>query len=85
MAVISTGMGAPSADIIINELVNLGARNLIRIGTSRLPAAGTCAGGFRCGAYRQRKGRDDTGRYLPAEVPAVPSLSSWSQHITGRR
>jgi uridine phosphorylase len=74
MAVISTGMGAPSADIIINELVNLGARNLIRIGTSgslqpeRVPAGSVVV---PTGSVKDEM---TTGRYLPAEVPAVPSL-----------
>jgi uridine phosphorylase len=31
---ISTGMGGPSADIVINELVMLGAKRLLRVGTS---------------------------------------------------
>jgi uridine phosphorylase len=34
VAAISTGMGGPSADIVINELVMLGARRLLRVGTS---------------------------------------------------
>ncbi|NBX85500.1 MAG: uridine phosphorylase [Gammaproteobacteria bacterium] len=34
VASISTGMGGPSADIIINELVMLGAKRLLRVGTS---------------------------------------------------
>jgi uridine phosphorylase len=34
VAAIATGMGGPSADIIINELVMLGAKRLLRVGTS---------------------------------------------------
>lgn len=34
VAAISTGIGGPSADIIINELIALGARRLLRIGTA---------------------------------------------------
>jgi len=34
VASISTGMGGPSADIVINELVMLGAKRLLRVGTS---------------------------------------------------
>ncbi|HOQ07947.1 MAG TPA: nucleoside phosphorylase [Clostridiales bacterium] len=74
MAVLSTGMGAPSADIIINELINLGARNLIRIGTSgsmqpeRVPAGSVVV------PTGSVKDESASGRYLPAEMPAVPSL-----------
>ncbi|HOJ79537.1 MAG TPA: nucleoside phosphorylase [Clostridiales bacterium] len=74
MAVISTGMGAPSADIIINELLNLGARNLIRIGTSgsmqpeRVPAGSVVV------PTGSVKDESVSARYLPVEMPAVPSL-----------
>lgn len=34
VAAISTGMGGPSADIIINELLMLGAKRMLRIGTA---------------------------------------------------
>lgn len=74
MAVVSTGMGTPSADIIINELILLGARNLIRVGT-----AGSLQPDFvPAGAIVIPTGsvRDESAscRYLPVEVPAVPSL-----------
>ena len=74
MAVISTGMGAPSADIIINELINLGARNLIRIGTSgsmqpeRVPAGSVVV------PTGSVKDETTSARYLPVEMPAVPSF-----------
>lgn len=74
MAVVSTGMGAPSADIIINELVNLGVRNLIRIGTSgsmqpeRVPAGSVVV------PTGSVKDESASARYLPVEMPAVPSL-----------
>ena len=34
VGVCSTGMGAPSTDIIITELIRLGARRFLRIGTA---------------------------------------------------
>ena len=40
----STGMGGPSAAIVIEELVQLGARRLVRVGT-----CGTLVGGFALG------------------------------------
>ncbi len=75
VAAISTGMGAPSADIILNELKGLGAKNFIRIGTagSLQPAM------VRCGSVVVPTGsvRDEstTTRYLPIEVPVIPSLT----------
>jgi len=33
LSLVSTGMGCPSAAIVVEELANLGAKNLIRIGT----------------------------------------------------
>jgi purine-nucleoside phosphorylase len=40
----ATGMGGPSAAIVVEELIDLGARTLIRIGT-----CGALAGGFELG------------------------------------
>ncbi len=40
----STGMGGPSAAIVIEELIRLGARRLVRVGT-----CGALAGGFALG------------------------------------
>ena len=74
VATISTGMGAASADIIINELNLLGAKNLIRVGTAGSLQHKT----IRRGALVVPTGsvRDEASslRYLPAEVPAIPSL-----------
>lgn len=74
VATISTGMGAPSTDIILNELRLLGAKNFIRVGT-----AGSLQPSYiRRGAIVVPTGsvRDEgtTSRYVPLEVPAVPSL-----------
>jgi uridine phosphorylase len=74
MAVVSTGMGTPSADIIINELINLGARNLIRIGTSGSMQPEYVPAGSVVVPTGSVKDEGTTGRYLPVEVPAVPSL-----------
>ncbi len=74
MAVISTGMGTPSADIIINELINLGARNLIRIGTSGSMQPEYVPEGSIVVPTGSVKDETTTSRYLPAEMPAVPSM-----------
>lgn len=74
VATISTGMGAASADIILNELNLLGAKNFIRIGTAGSLQHKT----IRRGAIVVPTGsvRDESSslRYLPAEVPSIPSL-----------
>lgn len=74
MAVISTGMGAPSADIIINELINLGARNLIKIGTSGSMQPDLVPAGSVVVPTGSVKDETTSARYLPVEMPAVPSL-----------
>lgn len=73
MAAISTGMGAASADIILNELLLLNASNLVRIGTAGSLQPETLKVGaivVPTGAVRDES---TSARYLPPEVPAVPS------------
>lgn len=73
VSVVSTGMGCPSTAIAVEELANVGAKCIVRLGT--------CAGfrqdvvpGNICittGAYKQ----DGTSkRYVPESFPAVPDL-----------
>ena len=49
LSVQSTGMGGPSAAIVVEELIELGARRLVRIGT-----CGALVGGLRAGRARGR-------------------------------
>jgi uridine phosphorylase len=70
MSIQATGMGGPSAAIVIEELIGMGARTLVRIGT--------------CGALRDRFalgdlvtaerviGADGASRALGADGPLVP-------------
>lgn len=74
MAVISTGIGPSSADIIINELIALGARNLIRVGTSGSMQPEYIPAGSVVVPTGSVKDETTSARYLPAEVPAVPSM-----------
>ncbi|MCC7364352.1 MAG: purine-nucleoside phosphorylase [Dehalococcoidia bacterium] len=72
VSVQATGMGAPSAAIVAEELVMLGARTLVRIGT-----CGAIGGGVRCGdlvvADRAFSLDGTTRQYLgDADVP-LPS------------
>ena len=60
----STGMGGPSAAIVIEELVQLGARRLVRVGT-----CGTLVGGFALGdviVAREAVSADGASRALGA-------------------
>lgn len=71
---ISTGMGGPSADIIINELIGLGARRLLRVGTAAsLQSERVNVGDLviATGAVRDDKASWD---YIYREYPAVASL-----------
>lgn len=62
LSVQSTGMGGPSAAIVIEELIELGARSLVRIGT-----CGALREGFELGqvlAVREVVAADGTSRAL---------------------
>jgi uridine phosphorylase len=71
---ISTGIGGPSADIIINELISLGARRLLRVGTAgSLQPTQVKVGDvvIATGAVRDDKASWD---YIYPEYPAIASL-----------
>jgi uridine phosphorylase len=73
MGVISTGMGCPSVDLIVTELIGLGATTLLRVGTcgSLQPTVHTGDIVAVTGAVRD----EGTSRqYLPIEFPALPSF-----------
>jgi uridine phosphorylase len=67
LTVQATGMGGPSAAIVIEELIGLGARRLVRAGT-----CGALAPGLELGdvvAARRVLPGDGTSRALGAEAP----------------
>ena len=71
----STGMGGPSAAIVIEELVRLGARRIVRVGT-----CGALVGGFALGDALVAEASvpaDGTSRALGADgrVAADPALT----------
>lgn len=70
VSVVSTGIGCPSAAIAVEELVKLGARTFIRVGTSGAIQPGTPPGtlGIVTAAIRDE---GTTVHYLPVEFPAV--------------
>src|SRR5215210_6973034 len=70
LTVQSTGMGGPSAAIVSEELIALGARRLVRIGT-----CGALAGGLELGALVVAEGvlaADGTSRALGARDTVRP-------------
>lgn len=74
VATISTGMGGPSTDIIVNELILLGGRRFLRIGTAgslqpRQVKVGDIV--IATGAVRDDKASWD---YVPREYPALASF-----------
>jgi len=72
LAAASTGIGAPSTAILVEELAKVGARNLIRVGNSGGldPELGLGDLVITAAAVRD----DGTSRaYVPAEYPAVAS------------
>ena len=71
LTVQSTGMGGPSAAIVIEELIALGARRLVRIGT-----CGALVPGFDLGqlvAAQAVLAADGTSRAIGASGPLQPS------------
>lgn len=74
VAAISTGMGGPSADIIINELIMLGAKRLLRLGTAGSMQPERIKVGdvvIATGAVRDDKASWD---YIYREYPALSSI-----------
>lgn len=71
LSVATTGMGAPSTAIVVEELCNLGARVLIRVGSAGGIAADVDAGDV---VVASGSIRDDgtTSQYLPLAFPAIP-------------
>jgi DeoD family purine-nucleoside phosphorylase len=70
----STGMGGPSAAIVISELIDLGARRLVRVGTCGALAPGPGLGDLLVAT--EAIAADGTSRALGAgeRVPADPRL-----------
>ena len=71
VSVTSTGIGCPSAAIAVEELANIGAKTLVRLGTSGAMQEHTRVGDLVIanGAVRQE---GTSPQYMPMEFPAVP-------------
>lgn len=70
VAAVSTGMGCPSIDIVVGELLRAGARRLLRVGT-----AGPLGGNLKIGTLVIASGavRDEgaSDAYVPRAFPAA--------------
>ena len=73
VAVVATGMGCPSVDIIVNELIRLGARRLLRVGTAGSLQPGRIPIGSIVVASAAVRDEGASRLYMPREVPAVAS------------
>lgn len=71
--VCSTGIGGPTAAIVVEELAQLGLRQIVRVGTCGSMQPQVRAGDF---VVATASVRDDgtSGQYLPAAFPAVGDL-----------
>ncbi len=74
VATVSTGMGCPSIDIILNELFYLGARRFLRVGTSGSVQPQRIPVGHMVVATSAVRDEATSRNYLPVEIPAVASF-----------
>jgi uridine phosphorylase len=71
VAVVASGMGCPSVDIIVHELLALGARRILRIGTAGSLQPQRVPAGALVIATSAVRDEGTSRHYLPLEVPAV--------------
>lgn len=73
VSVTSTGMGCPSAGIAAEELINIGAKNLIRIGSSAALDPQIDIGDLMV-TVASMKNEGTSKFYVPDSFPAVPDF-----------
>lgn len=66
------GMGAAIAGVVLHELVSIGVRSVVRLGTA-LAVGGTALGDLVV-ADSALRGESTSGTYVPAGYPAAPDL-----------
>ena len=79
----ATGMGGPSAAIVVEELIELGARRIVRVGT-----CGALRGGFALGdlvAATEVHGTDGASRALGANGAQAPDPELLRKLLTHAR
>ena len=84
VAVVATGMGCPSVDIIVNELIRLGARRLLRVGTAGSLQPGRIPIGSIVVASAAVRDEGASRLYMPTEVPAVASAAMIAAEANGQ-
>lgn len=75
VASISSGMGTPSLDIIVNELIRLGAKRFLRVGTAGLLQPHFMKAGDFVIASGAIKDDGATQNYICPEFPAIGSFN----------
>lgn len=71
---VSTGMGCASLDIIVNELISLGAKRFLRVGTAGSMQPFMIPAGSLVVATSSVRDESTSRQYVPIEVPAVASM-----------
>ena len=82
---ISTGMGTPSVDIILNELIKLGASKFLRVGTCGLLQPDTMKTGDLAIATSAIRDEGTTTCYVPKEYPAIASYQMVTASISAAK
>lgn len=73
VAAVSSGMGCPSLDIIVNELLSLGVRRFLRVGTAGSLQPQHIGAGDVVVVTSAVRDENTSRHYAPLEVPAVAS------------
>lgn len=74
VAVVHTGMGCPSVEIILHELFNMGAKRFLRVGTAGTLQSGYIDVGNIINVQASVRDEGTSRHYAPIEFPAVASL-----------
>ncbi|MDR3492473.1 MAG: nucleoside phosphorylase [Gammaproteobacteria bacterium] len=74
VAVVSTGMGCPSTEIILHELFHLGAKRFLRIGSAGSLQPNLVKVGDLINAQASVRDGSTACHYAPIEFPAIASL-----------
>ncbi len=74
VAVVSTGMGCPSTEIILHELFHLGAKRFLRVGTAGSLQPHLVKLGDVVNAQASVRDECTATHYVPVEFPAIASL-----------
>jgi len=74
VASVASGMGCPSAEIIVHELFHLGAKRFLRVGTAGSLQPDVVKVGDIVNAQASVRDENTTTHYAPPEFPALASL-----------